>query len=78
VNEASFPFGQYDRAALRAVRSAGFSRAYTVDGGPARPGAWLQSRHTITGAETAASLEDVVRAARGLRQTVSSTLKRWR
>jgi peptidoglycan/xylan/chitin deacetylase (PgdA/CDA1 family) len=78
VDEASFPFGQYDRSALRAVRRAGFRRVYTVDGGPARADAWLQSRHTITSSETAASLEAVARAGRGTARTVSLALKRWR
>jgi len=79
VDEASFPFGEYDRGALRAVRRAGFQRVYTVDGGPAQADAWLQSRHTITSAETPASLERLAQAGRaGLRQTVGSTLKRWR
>jgi peptidoglycan/xylan/chitin deacetylase (PgdA/CDA1 family) len=78
VDEASFPFGEYDRAALRAVRRAGYDRVFTVDGGPARLDAWLQSRHTITSAETAASLEQLARAGPGLMQTVRSTLKRWR
>ena len=79
VDEASFPFGEYDRGALRAVRRAGFQRVYTVDGGPARAGAWLQPRHTVTGSETPASLERLARAGRvALKQTVGSTLKRWR
>jgi peptidoglycan/xylan/chitin deacetylase (PgdA/CDA1 family) len=78
VDEASFPFGEYDRGALRAVRRAGFRRVYTVDGGPARADAWLQPRHTITSAETAASLEAVARAGRGTVRTASLALKRWR
>jgi peptidoglycan/xylan/chitin deacetylase (PgdA/CDA1 family) len=78
VDVASFPFGEYDRGALRAVRRAGFRHVYTVDGGPARPDAWLQSRHTITSAETATSLEQLAQAGRGVRQSVSSALKRWR
>jgi peptidoglycan/xylan/chitin deacetylase (PgdA/CDA1 family) len=78
VDEASFPFGEYDRNALRAVRRAGFRRVYTVDGGPARADAWLQSRHTITSAETAASLEAVARAGRAPSRTVALALKRWR
>lgn len=78
VDEASFPFGEYDRGSLRAVRRAGFRRVYSVDGGPTRSDAWLQSRHTITSAETAASLEQLAQAGRGVGQRVSSTLKRWR
>lgn len=78
VDEASFPFGQYDRNALRAVRRAGFRRVYTVDGGPARADAWLQSRHTITSSESAATLEAIARAERGTARAVSLALKRWR
>jgi peptidoglycan/xylan/chitin deacetylase (PgdA/CDA1 family) len=78
VEEASFPFGEYDRAALRAVRRAGFRRVYTVDGGPARADAWLQPRHTITTAETPVSLEALARAGRKPVRTAKLALKRWR
>jgi hypothetical protein len=78
VDEAAFPFGEYDRGSLRAVRKAAFERVYTVDGGPARADAWLQSRHTITSSETPASLERVARGGRALGRTASLALKRWR
>src|ERR1022692_3450025 len=47
LDEVACPFGSYDRRVLRAIRSCGFQRVYTVDGGPARSDAWLQSRYTV-------------------------------
>jgi peptidoglycan/xylan/chitin deacetylase (PgdA/CDA1 family) len=76
IEEAAFPFGEYDRKALRAVRQAGFTRIYTVDGGSARPDAWAQSRHTIVDSDTAATLEALARGEGG--RSVRTALKRWR
>jgi len=57
VDQVAFPFGSYDRRALRAARRAGFDRAYTVDGGTARPDSWLQSRHAVRHVDTPQSIE---------------------
>jgi peptidoglycan/xylan/chitin deacetylase (PgdA/CDA1 family) len=48
VDEAACPFGSYDRRVLRAMRRAGYRRAYTSDGGTSSPAGWLAPRTTIT------------------------------
>ncbi|GAB3672574.1 polysaccharide deacetylase family protein [Actinocorallia lasiicapitis] len=47
VTRVAIPFGSYDRRVLRALRRHGVTRAYTSDGGPARPDAWLQARTSL-------------------------------
>ena len=81
VDEASCPFGSYDRRVLTRLRAAGYRRAFTSDNGWARDGAWLQTRNTLrsgSAVETASVLLDIPPIRRwfvpGLRQTV----KRWR
>lgn len=48
VDEVACPFGSYDRRVLKALRAAGYKRAYTSDGGSTSPGGWLAARTTIT------------------------------
>ncbi len=48
VDEAACPFGSYDRRVLRALRRAGYKRAYTSDGGTSAPAGWLAPRTTVT------------------------------
>lgn len=47
VTRVAIPFGSYDRHVLRRLRQARVDRAYTSDGGRARPHAWLQARNSI-------------------------------
>jgi peptidoglycan/xylan/chitin deacetylase (PgdA/CDA1 family) len=47
VSRVAIPFGSYDRHVLRRLRAAGVTRAYTSDGGRARPDAWLQARTSV-------------------------------
>ena len=47
VDEASCPFGKYNRAVLRALREHGYRRVYTSDGGWATPNGWLVPRRTV-------------------------------
>ncbi|TYB69609.1 polysaccharide deacetylase family protein [Nonomuraea sp. PA05] len=47
VSRVAIPFGSYDRRVLRRLRHAGVTRAYTSDGGRARPGSWLQARNSL-------------------------------
>ena len=47
VTRVAIPFGSYDRHVLRRLRRAGVTRAYTSDGGRARPDAWLQARNSL-------------------------------
>lgn len=83
VREVAFPFGSYDRRVLAAVRRHGFSRAYTVDGGPAKSNAWLQSRYTICAQDTPADVERLAQSPQGsarpaMARKVKSFVKRWR
>ncbi|WP_336209644.1 polysaccharide deacetylase family protein [Nonomuraea sp. LPB2021202275-12-8] len=48
VSRVAIPFGSYDRQVLRRLRQAGVTRAYTSDGGRARPDAWLQPRNSLS------------------------------
>jgi peptidoglycan/xylan/chitin deacetylase (PgdA/CDA1 family) len=83
VRQVACPFGSYDRRVLSAIQKCGFTRVYTVDGGSAKHGAWLQPRYTVQAADTPADIERRVRSPRGsaipaaVRQ-VKSIAKRWR
>lgn len=48
IDEAACPFGSYDRRVLGALRSAGYRRTFTSDGGSCSSSAWLAARTTIT------------------------------
>ena len=78
VDEASCPFGEYDRRVLAALRERGFRRVYTVDEAPAQPDAWLQARYTIRSTDTPASLERLPGARNGLVASLRTAVKRWR
>jgi peptidoglycan/xylan/chitin deacetylase (PgdA/CDA1 family) len=65
VRQVACPFGSYDRRVLSAIRRRGFSRVYTVDGGPARSDAWLQSRYTVRAYDTPADIERRAQSPRG-------------
>ncbi|GLW08785.1 glycosyl transferase [Microtetraspora sp. NBRC 13810] len=47
VSRVAIPFGSYDRRVLGRLRRARVSRAYTSDGGRARPDSWLQPRTSL-------------------------------
>jgi peptidoglycan/xylan/chitin deacetylase (PgdA/CDA1 family) len=80
VEQAACPFGAYDRGTLRALRSHGYTRVYTVDRRPSRADAWLQSRYVIRCGDT----QDIVRGfghdglSRSLVLAAKTTAKRWR
>jgi peptidoglycan/xylan/chitin deacetylase (PgdA/CDA1 family) len=57
IREAACPFGSYDRRVLSALRRHGFRLVYTVDGGHAKRGAWLQPRYTIRRDDTPTDIE---------------------
>lgn len=83
VSEVACPFGSYDRRVLRAIRRCGFERVYTVDGGSARSGAWLQSRYTVRAIDTPADIERRARSPRGgalpaAVRSGKSLVKQWR
>jgi peptidoglycan/xylan/chitin deacetylase (PgdA/CDA1 family) len=83
VSQVACPFGSYDRRVLNAIRHRGFSRVYTVDGGPARSDAWLQSRYTVRAYDMPRDIERRAQSPRGKTlahavQVSKSLVKRWR
>ena len=47
VSEVAIPFGSYDARVLRAVRDAGYTAAWTSDGGPLDPAAFVRPRLSV-------------------------------
>jgi len=82
VTHAACPFGAYDRRVLGALRSHGYDRAFTSDGGAARPDRWLQPRTSLSKRTTAAEVERMLGAdiptLTALRFQAKSLAKRWR
>lgn len=73
--DASCPFGRYDRSVLSAVRRAGYARAFTSDGGRARPGMRLQPRTSVRRSDGPG---DLVAGATGGRALLRQELRMWR
>ena len=80
VTEASCPFGIYDRRVLRQLRSMGFERVYTSDGGRTDPNAWLQARNTVEAGwePTPERLSGREPASTRLVRRAKQIVKRWR
>ena len=82
VTHAACPFGAYDRRVLGALRSHGYERVFTSDGGPARPDRWLQARTSLGKDHTAADVQRMLSAdapaLASLRMQAKSLAKRWR
>jgi peptidoglycan/xylan/chitin deacetylase (PgdA/CDA1 family) len=82
VTHAACPFGAYDRRVLGALRSHGYERVFTSDGGPARSDRWLQARTSLGKDHTAADVERMLSAdalpLASLRIQAKSLAKRWR
>ncbi|MFC0864146.1 polysaccharide deacetylase family protein [Sphaerimonospora cavernae] len=82
VSRVAVPFGSYDRRVLHSLRRARMTRVYTSDGGPARPGSWLQPRnslrHDLDPAWTRSILDGVDPLRVRARRLASRTFKRVR
>jgi peptidoglycan/xylan/chitin deacetylase (PgdA/CDA1 family) len=82
VSRVAVPFGSYDRHVIRRLRAAGVTRAYTSDGGRARPDAWLQPRtslrHDLDAAWIAQVLAPDTSLTRRARDNVARAAKRLR
>jgi peptidoglycan/xylan/chitin deacetylase (PgdA/CDA1 family) len=82
VTHAACPFGAYDRRVLGALRSHGYERVFTSDGGAARSDRWLQARTSLSKDTTAADVERMLGAQTpalaALRVQAKSLVKRWR
>lgn len=82
VSEVSIPFGSYDRHVLRRLKAADVTRAYTSDGGDARPHSWLQARTSLRSTIDSAWISDVLDGEpsipRRARRIAARTVKRLR
>ncbi len=82
VSRVAIPFGSYDRHVLRRLRQAKVSRAYTSDGGRAKPDAWLQPRNSLRHDLDAAWIRRVLNGSPSLhvraRRLAARTVKRLR
>jgi peptidoglycan/xylan/chitin deacetylase (PgdA/CDA1 family) len=82
VTRVAIPFGSYDGRVLRRLRRARVTRAYTSDGGRARPDAWLQARtslrHDLDAAWISSVLDDTPPLRVRARRFVASAVKRIR
>jgi peptidoglycan/xylan/chitin deacetylase (PgdA/CDA1 family) len=76
VSRVAIPFGSYDRHVLRRLRAAGVTRAYTSDGGRARPDAWLQARNSLRHDMDAAWIARVLDPDTSLTQRARGTAAR--
>lgn len=72
VTQAACPFGLYDRASLRSLREAGYTRVHTSDRAWAREDAWLRPRFSVTRADSPETVRtsvwtppNIARRARG-------------
>ncbi len=77
IDEAAFPFGEYDRAALAALRSHGYRTVYTSDRRRARAGAWLQPRYCVGGGDSLESVREQILAEPSVRDRVAGPVKGW-
>jgi peptidoglycan/xylan/chitin deacetylase (PgdA/CDA1 family) len=82
VDAAALPLGQYDRTVLGALRELGYRRVYTSDRRAARPGAWLQPRHSVRRDDTPESFRAGVmgqnQLVRRVRASAVGVIKRYR
>ena len=82
VDEASIPFGSYDRRVLATLRSEGYSRVYTSGGGTVPSDAWLKPRNTLDrswqGKNVLRELSARESYLRSLRRAVMGTYKALR
>ncbi len=80
VVEAAIPFGRYNRRVLQHIRKAGFTQAYSSDGGMVGAGDWPLPRTSLTGdmgeADVARILKGGDPLARRVRRQITKRLKR--
>ena len=81
VTEAAIPFGSYNRAVLSALRSAGYTVAWTSDGGDMNPSAFLRPRLSVRSGMTVDSVRHAllgpISPARRLRRALAMARKRF-
>lgn len=60
INEAGLPFGRYDRATMKALSKAGYTRVYSSDGGPRLTGSMPIPRLSVRNDMTLADIESAI------------------
>ena len=63
INAAGLPFGRYDGRVLRALRHAGYTSAYSSDGGPRLRASWPTPRFSVRADTDIAELAEMIRAS---------------
>lgn len=81
VTEAGIPFGRYDARVLRALRRAGYTAAWSSDGGKMNPTGFLRPRTSLRGDMSDEDLAAVFAARashiRKLRRTLGKMKRRF-
>lgn len=81
ITRAAMPFGAYNKRLLKRLSADGFEEVFTTDSGPAREGAWLQSRSCIQSDTSDRYLDDIVAGHLPmkwkLRRAASMAARRW-
>jgi len=79
ITEAGIPFGRYNARVLRALRRAGYARAWSSDGGAATGSDWPVPRTSLTREMDAAAIEAILLGneplKRRLRRRLSMAVK---
>jgi len=81
IEQAALPLGRYDRELIRRVKAAHYATLFTSDRFPARPGAWLQARYSVTAQDTIDTVRRIRTHAPGMRELrniAASVVKRSR
>ncbi|QGN33883.1 polysaccharide deacetylase family protein [Microlunatus sp. Gsoil 973] len=81
VDQAALPLGRFDRGVLAALKNRGYRSVYSSDRLPARPGAWLQGRFSVTKDDTPDTIRAIVGHRLGIgdsRDLLASLVKRVR
>lgn len=81
IRSAAIPFGRYNAGVLAALRTCGYTEAYSSDGGVMDTSAFVRPRTSIRRDTTDVELDRVLAGhmapARLLRRTVAMSMKRW-
>ena len=81
VTEAGIPFGRYDARVLRALKAAGYTTAWSSDGGRLRQGAFLRARTSLRGDMSddaiGAVLSGQMAPMRRFRRALGMARRRW-
>jgi peptidoglycan/xylan/chitin deacetylase (PgdA/CDA1 family) len=81
IEDAALPLGRFDRRVLSALKAQGYRTVYSSDRLPARKGAWLQGRFSVTKDDTRESVRTIVEHRTNLADTrdlAASFVKRVR